>query len=180
MCYRYLHQSKPFLKHLELKTCGCHNGRHSENFHCRVWAKITILVPSYKSYDHIVTPRRVSSSYRLHVHTFIMHALGWKVRSLTRGLLYGTEKIWKMKKGVGERPFVKRKSRASKCEVAKLDLFEQVPNFKSGKGMSTQSPLEALSVHVLHKENIIGFSPQHSTSMGYEHWSGNTSSLFQL
>jgi hypothetical protein len=74
-----------------------------------------------------------------------------------------------MKKGVGERPFVKRKSRASKCEVAQLDLLKQVPNFKSGKGMSAQSPEEALSVHVLHKENIIGFSPQHSTSIGHEH-----------
>ena len=31
--------------------------------------------PSYKSYDHIVTSRRVSSSYRLHVHTFFVHAL---------------------------------------------------------------------------------------------------------
>jgi hypothetical protein len=29
-----------------------------------------------KSYDHIVTPRRASSSYSLHVHTFIMHVPG--------------------------------------------------------------------------------------------------------
>ena len=82
MCYRYFHKGKLFLKHLELKTCGWHNGRHSENFHCRVWAKITILVPSYKSYDHIVTPWRASSSYRLHVHTFVMHAPEWKVGPL--------------------------------------------------------------------------------------------------
>ena len=53
MCCHYLHQGKPFFKHLELKTCGWHNGRHSENFHCRVWARITILVSSYKSYDYM-------------------------------------------------------------------------------------------------------------------------------
>ena len=82
MCYRYLHQGKPFLKHLEFKTCGWHIGRHSKKFYCRVWAKITILIPSYKSYDHIVTPRMTSSSYRLHVHTFIMHVPGWKVGPL--------------------------------------------------------------------------------------------------
>ena len=74
-----MHLGKPFLKHLELKTCGWHNGRHSENFHCRVWAKITILVPSCKSYDHFVTPQWVGSSYRLHIHTFIIHVPGWKV-----------------------------------------------------------------------------------------------------
>jgi len=51
--YIVLHQDKPFLKHLELKTCGWPNGRHSENFHCRVWARIKILVSSYKSYDHM-------------------------------------------------------------------------------------------------------------------------------
>ena len=71
----YSYRGEPFLKHLELKICGWHIGRHSKNFHCRVWAKITILVPSYKSYDHVVTPRRASSSYRFHVHTFVMHAL---------------------------------------------------------------------------------------------------------
>ena len=55
MCsvYIVLHKGKPFLKHLELKTCGWPNGRHSENFHCRVWARIKILVSSYKSYDHM-------------------------------------------------------------------------------------------------------------------------------
>ena len=29
-----------------------------------------------------VTPRRASSSYRLHVHTFVMHVPGWKVGPL--------------------------------------------------------------------------------------------------
>ena len=70
----FICMGEPFLKHLELKICGWHIGRHSKNFHCRVWVKIMILVPSYKSYDRVVTPRRVSSSYRLHVHTFVMHA----------------------------------------------------------------------------------------------------------
>ena len=46
-----LHQGKPFLKHLELKTCGWHDGRHLGNFCCRVWAIIKILVSSCKSYD---------------------------------------------------------------------------------------------------------------------------------
>jgi hypothetical protein len=39
--------------------------------------------------------------------------------------------------------------------------------------------VEALSVHVLHKENITGFPSKHSTSMGHEHWSGTTSPSFQ-
>jgi hypothetical protein len=56
-----------------------------------------------------------------------------------------------------------------KCEVAKLDLFEQVLNFKSEKGMSAQPLMEALSGHVTHKENIIDSSPQHSTSKGHKH-----------
>jgi len=38
-----------------------------------------------------------------------------------------------------------------KCEVAKL-VLEQVLDFKSGKGMSAQPLVEALSVHVPHKE----------------------------
>ena len=48
----YLHWDEP-LKHLEFKTCGWQNDRHSENFHCRVWARIKILVSSYKSDDHM-------------------------------------------------------------------------------------------------------------------------------
>jgi hypothetical protein len=56
-----------------------------------------------------------------------------------------------------------------KCEVAKLDLLEQVLNFKSGKRMSTEPPVEVLSVYDTHKENIIYFSPQHSTSTGHKH-----------
>ena len=103
MCYRYLHKGKPFLKHLELKTCGWHNGRHLENFHCRVLEKITILVPSYKSYDHIVTPRRASSSYRLHVHTFVMHAPEWKVGPLR---VYNT-RLW-MKKNSEDEEYARR------------------------------------------------------------------------
>ena len=82
MCYFYLHQGKPFLKHLELKTCGWHNDRHAENFHCRVWGKnqdSCFIMQELRSY---VTPRRASSSYRLHVHTFIMHAPRWKVGPL--------------------------------------------------------------------------------------------------
>jgi hypothetical protein len=39
-----------------------------------------------------------------------------------------------------------------KCEVSKLDLLEQMLNFKSGKGISVQPFVEALSVHVPHKE----------------------------
>ena len=39
-----------------------------------------------------------------------------------------------------------------KCEVAKLDLLEQVLNVKSGKGMFAQPLVEALSVHVPHQE----------------------------
>jgi hypothetical protein len=39
-----------------------------------------------------------------------------------------------------------------KYEVVKLDLLEQVLNFKSGKGMSAQPLVEALSVYVPHKE----------------------------
>jgi len=39
-----------------------------------------------------------------------------------------------------------------KCEVAILDLLEQVLNFKSGKGMFAQPLVEALLVHVPHKE----------------------------
>jgi hypothetical protein len=39
-----------------------------------------------------------------------------------------------------------------KCEVAILDLLEQVLNFKNGKGMSAQPFMEALLVHVPHKE----------------------------
>ena len=66
-----------------------------------------------------------------------------------------------------------------KCEVFKLDLLEQMLNFKSGKGMSAQPPMKALLVYVPHKENIFDFSPQHSTSRGHKHWSGTTSSLFQ-
>jgi len=108
MCYFYLHQGKPFLKHLELKTCGWHNDRHSENFHCRVWARIKILVSSCKSYDHIVTPRRASSSYSLHVHTFIMHVPGGKIGSPIWALLHLIEqRWWEMKKGVKEKLIIK-------------------------------------------------------------------------
>jgi hypothetical protein len=39
-----------------------------------------------------VTPRRASSSYRLHVHTFIMHVPGGKIGSPIRGLLHWMEK----------------------------------------------------------------------------------------
>jgi hypothetical protein len=53
-----------------------------------------------------------------------------------------------------------------KCEVDKLDLFEQVLNFKNEKGMYVWPLVEALSVHVPHKENIFDFSHQHSTSSG--------------
>jgi len=49
----YLHRGEPFLKRLEFKTCGWQNDRHFENFHCRVWARIMILVSSYKSDDHM-------------------------------------------------------------------------------------------------------------------------------
>jgi hypothetical protein len=45
-----------------------------------------------------------------------------------------------------------KKIESIKCEVVKLDLLEQVLNFKSGKGMSAQPLMEALSVHVPHKE----------------------------
>ena len=53
-----------------------------------------------------------------------------------------------------------------KCEVDKLDLFEQVLNFKNEKGMYVRPLVEALLVHVPHKENIVDFSHQHSTSSG--------------
>jgi hypothetical protein len=56
-----------------------------------------------------------------------------------------------------------------KCEVTKLDLLEQVLNFKRGKGMSAQPPVEVLSVHVPHKKYITDFSPQLSTSRGHKH-----------
>jgi len=79
MCYLYLHQGKPFLKHLELKTCGWHKDRHSENFHCKVWAIIKILVSSCKELRSYVTLRRASSSYRLHVHTFNIHTSDWNL-----------------------------------------------------------------------------------------------------
>jgi hypothetical protein len=39
-----------------------------------------------------------------------------------------------------------------KCEVAILDLLKQVLNVKSGKRMFAQPLMEALSVHVPHKE----------------------------
>jgi hypothetical protein len=68
-----------------------------------------------------------------------------------------------------DKAFCQKEIESIKCEVAKLDLLEQVLKFKSEKGMSAQPSVEALSVHVLHKKNIIGFSPQHSTSMGHEH-----------
>jgi len=113
MCCRYLHQGKPFLKHLELKTYGWHNGRHSENFHCRVWARITILVSSYKSYDHIVTSWRASSSYRLHVHTFVMHAPEWKVGPLR---VYNT---W----------FWTKKTRKMKSVLAVMSIFKKSWSF---------------------------------------------------
>ena len=58
-----------------------------------------ILVPSYKSYDHIVTPRRVSSSYRLHIHTFIMHVPGRKVGSPAQAVLQVIEERMEVKKG---------------------------------------------------------------------------------
>jgi hypothetical protein len=34
-----------------------------------------------------------------------------------------------------------------KCEIAKLNPLKQALNFKNGKGMSAQPPVEALLVH---------------------------------
>ena len=68
-----------------------------------------------------------------------------------------------------DKAFCQKEIESNKCEVAKLNLLEQVLNFKSGKGMSAQPLVEVLSVHVPHKENIIDFSPQHSTSRGHKH-----------
>jgi len=74
MCYCCLHQGKPFLKHLELKTCGWHNDRHSENFHCRVWARIKILFSSFKSYDHMSPLEgRVHHIDYMFIHLSCMH-----------------------------------------------------------------------------------------------------------
>ena len=68
-----------------------------------------------------------------------------------------------------DKAFCQKEIESIKCEVAKLNLLEQVLNFKSGKGMSTQPLVEVLLVHVPYKENIIDFSPQHSTSRGHKH-----------
>jgi hypothetical protein len=62
-------QSKLFLKHLELKICGWHNGCHSGNFHYRVWARIKTLVSSYKSYDHVL-PLEGRVYHIEHTHMF--------------------------------------------------------------------------------------------------------------
>ena len=58
-----------------------------------------------------------------------------------------------------DKSFCLKEIESIKCEVAKLNLLEQVLNFKSGKGMSAQPPVEVLLVHVPYKENIIDFSP---------------------
>jgi hypothetical protein len=161
MCYCYLHQSKPFLKHLEIKTCGWHNDRHSENCHCRVWARIKILVSSIiQELWPYVTPRRASSSYRLYVHTFFMHVPGRKIGSLhPRSPTLDWEKLENEEWGPKEAHCLKE-IESIKCEVARLlDLLEQVLGFKNGKGTSTQPPGETLLVHISHKENIIDFSP---------------------
>jgi hypothetical protein len=60
--------------------------------------------------------------------------------------------------------------KSSKAEVARLlDLVEQVLGFKNEKGMFTQPPVEILLVHDPHKEDIIDFSPKHSTSRCCKH-----------
>jgi len=69
----YLHWGEPFLKHLEFKTRGWQNDRHSENFHCRVWARIKILVSSYKSDDHMSPLEGQVHHIDFHIHLSCMH-----------------------------------------------------------------------------------------------------------
>jgi hypothetical protein len=72
-----------------------------------------------------------------------------------------------------------REIESNKGKVARLiNLFEQMLNFKNRKGTSTNLLWKILLVHVPHKENIIDFSPQHSTSRGHKHWTGITSPSF--
>jgi hypothetical protein len=74
MCYPLFASGRTFLKHLEFKTCGWQNDRHSEIFHCRVWARIKILVSSYKSYDHMSPLEgRVHHIDFMFIHLSCMH-----------------------------------------------------------------------------------------------------------
>jgi len=93
----YLHWGEPFLKHLEFKTCGWQNDRHSENFHCRVWARIKILVSSYKSDDHMSPLEgQVHHIDCMFIH-FLMHAPEWKVGPLRVCNTQFWAKTWEIK-----------------------------------------------------------------------------------
>jgi hypothetical protein len=73
-----------------------------------------------------------------------------------------------------------REIESSKGKVTRLiNLFEQMLNFKNRKGTSTNLLWKILLLHVPHKENIIDFSPQHSTSRGHKHLTSIASLSFQ-
>ena len=103
---------------------------------------------SYKSYDHIVTSRRVSSSYRLHVHTFIMHVPGWKV-----GPPHKLCCTWLEKNDGGEErcqieAHYHIKVENIKGEVARLRFAWTSVEYLNGKRMFAQSSVGTLLVHV--------------------------------
>jgi len=178
MSYLYLHQGKPFLKHLELKTCGWHNGRHLENFHYRVWARITILVSSYKSYDHMSPLEgRVHHIDYMLIHLSCMHRDEKLVPSLE--VYYtGLKKDGKWRKSLARDRLSKGNwelqmwSSYTRSAWTSAELQEWKGNVCTTFYGSTVSPCPT-------QGKIMNSFSQHSTSRGHKHWSGTTSSSFQ-
>jgi hypothetical protein len=104
------HQNSKQFKHTHLQFNL--KFRLNKNFHCRVWAKITILASSYKSYDHMSPLEgRVHHIDYMLIHLSCMHRDESRFPH-PRSIILDWEK-WENKEWGSIRLFVKRKLRAS-------------------------------------------------------------------
>jgi len=117
--------------------------------------------------------KRVYHIDYIFIHLSCMHRLISRFPHIISIIPYWKKKDGKWRKRLERGLLSKKKIESSKDEVARLmNMLEQVLNINKGKGTSTQPPVEILSIHAPHKENIIDFSPQYSTSRSHKHWSG--------
>jgi len=152
------------MKHLEFRTYRWQNGHHSGNFCCRVWAKIKnscFIIQELRPY---VTPRRASSSYRLQVHSFIMHALKLKHRIPSHELSYAWLKRMDNEERGQREAHCQKEVESSKGEARHINLLEQVLSFKNGKRTYVQSLVGNTVIPCPTHKKKFSSSPQHFTS----------------
>jgi hypothetical protein len=141
-----LHLSKPFLKYLELRTYRGYNGHHSRNFYCRVWARIKILVSSYKSYDHM-SPLE-GPVHHIDDMSYIYYACAGMKIDPPNKLWYPwlKKKDGKWRKG-SDRGSLSKENWSITGEIARLRSAWTRVEHQMEKWMSAQSSVRTLLVH---------------------------------